>query len=137
MLDREENNRDTKANVNPLVAILLGLAVLVIGALGYFQIYGSASANASAQNTIQDLQSIFANVAADFANDPTNFTGFDNTDAIQAGMIPSSWIPAGSTSQILDPWGGLVTIQANAIPTPGFNTWILLLTKVPPSQCTK
>jgi hypothetical protein len=123
--------------MNPLVAILLGLAVLVIGTLGYFQIYGSASSNANAQNTSQVIQAIFSNVASNFANNPTNFTGFDNTDAIQAAIVPSSWIPPGQTTTILDPWGGAVTFAPVSIANGNNNGWSMTLASVPQAVCAQ
>ncbi len=123
--------------MNPLVAILLGLAVLVIGTLGYFQIYGSASANANAQNTSQVVQSIFSNVSENFANNPNNFVGFDDTDAIQAGIVPASWIPTGQTTAILDPWGGAVTFGVVSVNGGTNNGWSMVLASVPESECAQ
>jgi hypothetical protein len=130
--------------MNPLVAILLGLAVLVIGTLGCFQIYGSASANATAQNVSQVVQLIFSNVGQRFASDPNNFTGFNTPVAIQAGLVPSTWISDGPTKEIVDPWGGIVAFSNTSIvngvetTTGGIdNAWKLLFDYVPRSVCAE
>jgi len=122
--------------MNPLVAILLAFAVLVIGTLGYFQIYGSASASANAQNTLQVIESIFSNTSQEFANNPNNFGGFDNTDAIQGNIVPTSWIPTGQTTEITDPWQGAVTFAAANIGTGTNNGWSMSLEDVPQAVCS-
>ena len=121
--------------MNPLVAILLGVAVLVIGAAGYFEIFGSASTSASEQNTNQVIEAVFSNVSQQFANNPLNFTGFNNTDAIQASIVPNTWVPEGSTTNITDPWGGTTTFGVAGINGGTANGWTLTLADVPENSC--
>lgn len=122
--------------MNPLVAIVLATIILIAGTLGYFELSGSASTNVEAQNISQNLQAIFSNVTQQFSNNPLNFTGFNNTDAIDAHIPPGAWVPTGQTTAINDPWGGTVTFSTASINGGTDNGWQMELTQVPQSQCS-
>ena len=122
--------------MNPLVAILLSLAVLVVGVRGYFEIFGGASSAANAQNTQQVIESIFSNASTMFENNPGNYGGFNNTAAIQGGVVPSAWVPTGQTTAIKDPWGGAVAFQPANINGGTANGYSFTLPNVPESECS-
>ena len=123
--------------MNPIIAALLGLAIFAVGALGYFETFGQASAGASAQNTTQVVQSVFSNVQQQFANNPNNFAGFNNTAAIQGNIVPAAWVPSGQSLLITAPWGGAVTFGAYNGAGGTATGWSMKIAGVPQSQCSQ
>jgi hypothetical protein len=121
--------------MNPLLAVILVLAILVAGSIGYFGMFSSASSGVSSQNALQSVQTIFSNVQANFAITPNNFTGFDNTAAVAAGIPPASWVPSGSVSTIADDWGGAVTFGVANINGGTSNGWTMTMEDAPSNQC--
>lgn len=64
-------------------------------------------------NTTQETAQIVANVDGAFSNQ-SSFTGLTNTLAIAEKLVPSNMVPSGSTTNIVNPYGGAVTLQADA-----------------------
>lgn len=123
--------------MNPLIAILLALAVLVIGIIGYFTMFQSASQSANAQSTQQSIESIFSTMEQQFATNP-NFTGLTAASAATAGVFPSTWVSGTGTSTVVqDPWGGAVTLAAAAVNGGTDNGWTLTVPNVPEAECTQ
>lgn len=122
---------------NPILNFILALALIVGGIIAAYVAYNSANGDSTAQNTSQYVNLIFSNVTNDFANNPDNFVGFDNTTAITAGVPPSSWVPSGSTTVIQDPWGGAVTFAATSFNGGVNNGYTLDMQNVPASICSQ
>lgn len=123
--------------MNPLIAILLGLAVLVIGIIGSFTMFQSASQSANAQSVQQAVESIFANMSQQFATNP-NFTGLTIASAAEAGVFPSNWVSGTGTNEtVQDPWGGVVTLVSAGVNGGTDNGWTLTVPNVPVSECTQ
>jgi hypothetical protein len=122
--------------MNLLVIILLALAVLAIGLIAAFETFGTASSGASSQAVQQNIQAVFSAVSTDFASSPNNFTGFNTTDAIQTGIVPSGWVPTGQATAVQDPWGGAVTFGVASINGGTNNGWTMTLANVPEVSCS-
>lgn len=123
--------------MNPLIAILLALAVLVIGIIGYFTMFQTSSQSANAQSAQQSVQSIFSTMSQQFATNP-NFTGLTIGGAAGAGVFPSTWVTGTAPNQtVMDPWGGTVSLAPAGINGGTDNGWALTVPNVPQAECTQ
>lgn len=123
--------------MNPLIAILLALAVLVIGIIGYFTMFQTSSQSANAQSAQQSIQAIFSTMSQQFATNP-NFSGLTVAGAAGAGVFPSTWVTGTAPNQtVMDPWGGAVSLAPSSINGGTNNGWQLTVPNVPQAECTQ
>ena len=120
---------------NPILTYILALGLVVGGIIAAYIAYNSANADSTAQNTSQYITMMMSNVQTDFANNPQNYTGFNNKAAIQAGIPPSTWVSTGQTANIVDPWVGQVVFAAANVNGGTANGYTLDIPSMPGSVC--
>lgn len=121
---------------NPILNFILALGLVIGGIIAAYVAYDSANGDSTAQNTSQYVNMMFSNVETDFANNPQNYVGFDNTAAIQANIPPSTWVPQGQTTDIVDPWGGHVVFAPASVNGGTDNGYSLDVPNMPQGICS-
>lgn len=108
-----------------LGAILVGLIVLAGAALGLNSAFSSSKLSETEQNLItmrMEIQHMFSG--------SSDFTGLDNTLALQAGLVPKPFIKG---SELRNPFGGSITLA----PVSGSSSFSISLTQIPQDECSK
>ena len=122
---------------NPILNFILGLALVVGGVIAAYVMYNSGNTSATASNTASYINMMISNTQNDFANNPGNFAGFNNTAAIEAGIPPTTWVPTGQKTSIVDPWGGAVTFAVASVNGGTNNGYTMTLANVPANVCAQ
>lgn len=123
-------------SLTTLIAIIMGIALSALAAIGMSNYYYSAKTNTQTLAASGAMNTIAGGVEEVFgsgANGSGNYAGLNNASAIAAGVIPDTLMKTGDSQSIYAPWGrgAIMTLSG------GTTFWQAAWTKVPGKACAR
>lgn len=122
-----------------LLEILLVLGIIASLIVAAFIVYPKIQSSQRAEMEAKNISTIISGVRTLYAG-KQNFTGLNNTVAINAGIIPISMIPdESSSSTIVNQFKGNVRLYVSSFGIGGVpnSSFTLIYSDVPAEECVK
>lgn len=113
-----------------LIGGLFAALVTIIGIVALIALYNNVTSSNKASQALTDLTSMVGQVQATYLSHPS-YSGLSSTVIINGKLAPATMI---SGTQLVNPWGGVVTVAANSANTSFFDT---TEPSVPSDACVK
>lgn len=113
-----------------LIGGLFAALVTIVGIVALIAIYNSVSSSNKSSQALTDLTSMVGQVQATYLSHPS-YSGLSSTVVINGKLAPATMI---SGSNLVNPWGGVVTVAANSANNAFFDT---TEPSVPSDACVK
>lgn len=121
-----------------LLEVMLGLAIAIFVVSALFFMLPKVQSSQRADRESRNIGAIKAGVKTLYGG-VSNYVGLSNTVAINARIIPENMLVSGSTTRIVNAYGGDVTVYASdyGISKTTGSSFTLIYTKVPTEDCIK
>lgn len=113
-----------------LIGGLFAALVTIIGIVALIALYNNVTSSNKSSQALTDLTSMVGSVQATYISHPS-YTNLSSTVVINGKLAPATMI-SGTT--LINPWGGVVTVAANAANSSFFD---VTEPSVPNDACAK
>jgi type II secretory pathway pseudopilin PulG len=133
--------RDNQLGYNLIeAAIVLGVAALIVGAI--FAAWSSVNSQARMRRAQDQLTVIVNQIRTTYGNRNTldaSASGPDFTNAlVNSGLLPDSWIVNTSSGALGNPYGGLILVTPDSMPSSSMRDAMnISFSSVPKEDCYK
>lgn len=113
-----------------LIGGLFAALVTIIGIVALIALYNNVTSSNKSSQALTDLTSMVGSVQATYISRPS-YSGISSTVVINGKLAPATMV---SGTQLVNPWGGVVTVAVNSANTSFFDT---TEPSVPSDACVK